>query len=177
MTNSPRNVVERAEMAQKQNVLGILFDNAEKIQRIAHNVLRYGLVIVLGWIAAMKTTHYEAVGIQPLIAHSPFMSWMYKVGSLDHVTLTIGALEMIIVILIALRHWSPKACAIGSAGAVIMFLTTLSFIFSTPGWEPSLGGFPALSGGVGEFLIQSIVLLGAALWSFGESLTAWRDGR
>lgn len=38
-----------------------------------------------------------------------------------------------------------KDAALGSAGAVMMFLTTLSFLFSTPGWEPSLGGFPALS--------------------------------
>jgi uncharacterized membrane protein YkgB len=79
---------------------------------------------------------------------------------------------MIFVVLIALRHWSPKACAVGSAGAVVMFLTTLSFILTTPGWEPTLGGFPALSGGVGEFLIKDVVLLGAALWSLGEALTA-----
>jgi uncharacterized membrane protein YkgB len=177
MTNSIRNGVERAEIAQKQNALSIPFDNAEKIQRIGGSVLRYGLVIVIGWIAAMKATHYEAVGIQPLIANSPFMSWMYNVWSLDHATVVVGILEMIVAILIALRHWSPKACAIGSAGAVIMFLTTLSFIFSTPGWEPTLGGFPALSGGVGEFLIKDIVLLGAAIWSLGESLAASRDGR
>jgi uncharacterized membrane protein YkgB len=32
---------------------------------------------VLGWIGAMKFTAYEAMGIQPLVAHSPFVSWMY----------------------------------------------------------------------------------------------------
>ncbi len=53
-----------------------------------------------------------------------------------------------------------------------MFLTTLSFLFSTPGWELSLGGFPALSGDVEEFLIEDIVLLGAALWSLDESLAS-----
>ena len=42
-----------------------------------------------------------------------------------------------------------------------MFLTTLSFLFSLPGWEQSLGGFPALSGN-GGFLLKDIVLLGAA---------------
>lgn len=84
----------------------------------------------------------------------------------------IGATELIIATLIAMRHWSAKASAIGSAGAVLMFLTTLSFLFSTPGWEPSLGGFPALSGDVGEFLIKDIVLLGAALWSLSEALAA-----
>lgn len=52
-----------------------------------------------------------------------------------------------------------------------MFLMTLSFLFSLPGWEPSLGGFPALSGS-GGFLLKDAVLLGAALWSLGESLGA-----
>jgi len=61
---------------------------------------------------------------------------------------------------------------IGSALAVVMFLTTLSFVFSTPGWEPSLGGFPALSALPGQFLLKDVVLLGAAIWSLGESLTS-----
>lgn len=78
--------------------------------------------------------------------------------------------EVGVAILIALRPWSAKASATGSALAVLMFLTTLSFLISTPEWEPSLGGFPSLSGGVGQFLLKDVVLLGAALWSLGESL-------
>ena len=142
------------------------------IHSLAFLLLRYGLVLVIGWIAAMKATAYEAKGIQPLIAHSPLLSWGYSVWTVRQFTAGVGVAELIIAILIALRHWYPKASAIGSAGAVLMFLTTLSFLFSTPGWEPSLGGFPALSGDVGEFLIKDIVLLGAALWSLGEALTA-----
>jgi uncharacterized membrane protein YkgB len=48
-----------------------------------------------------------------------------------------------------MTHSTGRSAAIGSAVAVLMFITTLSFLFSTPGWEPSLGGFPALSGAVG----------------------------
>lgn len=142
---------------------------SQKLQVIGTNLLRYGLVLVIAWIAAMKATEYEAKGIQPLIANSPLMSWGYSVWTVRQFTAIIGSVEMVIAILIVLRHWSAKACAIGSAGAVLMFLTTLTFLFSTPGWEPSLGGFPALSGGVGEFLIKDVVLLGAALWSLGEA--------
>jgi uncharacterized membrane protein YkgB len=87
----------------------------------------------------------------------------------------IGAAELVIAALIAARHWFPKASAVGSIGAVFMFLTTLSFILTTPGWEPSLGGFPALSGDVGEFLIKDFVLLGAALWTLTDSLKAAYD--
>jgi uncharacterized membrane protein YkgB len=53
-----------------------------------------------------------------------------------------------------------------------MFLTTLSFLVTTPGvWEPSLGGFPALSAVPGQFLIKDLALLGISLWSLGE---AWQ---
>jgi hypothetical protein len=54
----------------------------------------------------------------------------------------------------------------------MMFLGTLSFLFSTPGWEPSLGGFPALSALPGQSQLKDVVLVGAALWSLGE---AWAE--
>jgi uncharacterized membrane protein YkgB len=147
-------------------------EKVAKISRLGEIFLRYGLTVGIGWIAAMKVTDYEAKGIEPLIAHSPFLHWGYRVWTVDHFTMIIGAIEMIIAILIALRRWFPLASALGSAGAVLMFLTTLSFIITTPGWEPSLGGFPALSGDVGEFLIKDFVLLGAALWTLADSLNA-----
>jgi uncharacterized membrane protein YkgB len=45
-----------------------------------------------------------------------------------------------------------------------MFLTTLSFLFTTPGWEPTLG-FPAISALPGQFVLKDIVLLGAAIFT------------
>jgi reactive chlorine resistance protein C len=142
------------------------------IERLGHMFLRFGLVIAIGWIAAMKITEYEAKGIQPLIEHSPFLRWGYSVWTVHHFTEIIGAIELVIAVLIAIRRWFPAASAVGSLGAVLMFLTTLSFMVTTPGWEPSLGGFPALSGDVGEFLIKDLVLLGASLWTLADSLKA-----
>ena len=85
----------------------------------------------------------------------------------------LGVVEITVALLIAARPFAPRASALGSALAVGMFLTTLSFIFTTPGvWEPSAGGFPALSGKPGQFLIKDLPLLGIALWSFGESWKA-----
>lgn len=55
---------------------------------------------------------------------------------------------------------------------LVMFLARLSFLFSTPGWEPCLGGFPALSAMPGQFLLKDLVLLGVAIWLLGESLTS-----
>ena len=166
-TNSQFQAVDREAslraIAERQKI-------ALSINVLASGVLRYGLVLVIGWIGLMKFTAYEAMGIQPLVAHSPFMGWMYHFLTVRQFSDGLGLVEVGTAMLIALRRSSPKACAIGSAIAVLMFLTTLSFLFSTPGWEPSLGGFPALSGAVGQFLIKDVVLLGAALWSLGEAL-------
>jgi uncharacterized membrane protein YkgB len=58
-----------------------------------------------------------------------------------------------------------------------MFLTTLSFLVTTPGvWEPSAGGFPALSAIPGQFLIKDLALLGISLWSLGEAWQASERG-
>ncbi|MEO8353195.1 MAG: DUF417 family protein [Chthoniobacteraceae bacterium] len=146
-------------------------------EAVGNWLVRYGLVLVVLWIGAMKFTAYEANGIQPLVAHSPMMSWLYEIVSVRTFSSGLGVLEIFIAGLIALRPWSAKASAIGSAAAVPMFLTTLSFLFTTPGWEPSLGGFPALSASVGQFLIKDVVLLGAAIWSCGEAWTAAGCGR
>jgi Protein of unknown function, DUF417 len=64
------------------------------------------------------------------------MNWKYGFVTVRGFSNALGVLEVAIAILIGLRPWSARASALGSAGAVLMFLTTLSFLFSTPGWEP-----------------------------------------
>ena len=131
-------------------------------------------MIVLGWIGVMKFTAYEAGGIKTLVATSPLMSWMYRFLSLQATSNLIGVTEITAAVLIAIRPVVPKLSAIGSVLAVFTFLTTLTFLFSLPGWEKSLGGFPALSGS-GGFLLKDVVLLGAALWTLGDSLSGARQ--
>src|ERR1044072_498494 len=140
-------------------------------EKLGSFFIRYGLVLVLGWIGAMKFTAYEAEGIKALVETSPFMSWMYKVLSLQATSNIIGVAELCAAVLIAIRPLAPKLSAVGSVLAVFTFLTTLTFLFSLPGWEKSLGGFPALSGS-GGFLLKDSVLLGAALFTLGDSLRA-----
>jgi uncharacterized membrane protein YkgB len=89
-----------------------------RVQTVGSLVLRYGLVLVIGWIGLMKFTEYEAKGIQPLVAHSPLMGWMYGFLTLRAFSHALGVVEVAIAILIGLRHWS----ALGSGGAVLMFL-------------------------------------------------------
>jgi reactive chlorine resistance protein C len=127
-------------------------------------------VLVLLWIGAMKFTAYEAGAIQPLVANSPLMSWLYAVFSVQATSNLIGVAEIAAGVLIALRPWSPFACVVGSLMAIATFVITLTFLLSTPGWEPSLGGFPALSVAPGQFILKDAVLLGVAVWSLGEAL-------
>jgi uncharacterized membrane protein YkgB len=97
-------------------------DAGFRIRVVGALVLRYGLVLVIGWIGLMKFTGYQAKGIEPLVAHSPFMGWMYSFLSVQTFSDALGVVEVTIANLIGLRHWSAKASALGSAAAVIMFL-------------------------------------------------------
>ena len=150
---------------------------ASASEKIGALSVRYGLVIVIIWFAIMKFTAVEAEGIKPLVTGSPLLGWTYQFLSVTAFSRCLGLVELCIACLIALRPLSAKACAIGSAGAVMMFLSTLSFLLQAVSWDASLGGFPAPSAAVGEFLLKDIVLLGAALWSFGEAWTAVQQSR
>ena len=81
-------------------------------EKLGAFVIRYGLVLVLGWIGAMKFTAYEAEGIKALVETSPFMSWMYKVFSLQATSNVIGIAELTAAALIAIRPLAPKLSAI-----------------------------------------------------------------
>jgi len=137
-------------------------------------LLRYGLALIFLWIGGMKFTAYEAQGIRPLAENSPLMSWLLAVLSTQAFSNLLGVVEIATGVLLALRPLSALAAAIGSGMAIATFLTTLSFLFTTPGWERSLGGFRALSALPGQFLLKDIVLLGAAVWSLRDALAALR---
>ena len=146
----------------------------DRLKSIGMHTARYGLAIVLLWVGGMMFTAYQAEGIRPLVANSPLMSWVYRVMSVGGFSSLLGVVEIAIGVLIALRPVWPMGSAVGSGLAAGMFLTTLSFLVTTPGWELSLGGFPALSAMPGQSLLKDVVLLGVALSSAGEALEAVR---
>ena len=96
---------------------------------------------------------------------------MYDFLSVRSFSAMLGCIEIATAVLLGLRYVAPIASAIGSVLAIGLSATTLSFIVTTPGWEPTLG-FPALSAMPGQFLLKDILLFGAAVWSLGESLKA-----
>lgn len=149
--------------------------SVEGLASLGQAVLRYGLVAILLFFGAFKFTAVEASGIQPLIANSPLMSWLYSLGSLRAVSDGIGAFEIAAALLIATRRFSPTLSGIGSLGAAAIFATTLSFLFTTPGAWVSVPGFPVpVTSATGGFLVKDLFLLGAALVTAAESLRAVR---
>lgn len=148
---------------------------ADLIEALGRHGVRYGLVLVLLWIGGMKFTTYEAEGISGFVSNSPLMFWAYHLFSKGQFSAILGGVELLTAVLIALRPFSARLSAVGSALAVGMFLTTLTFLFTTPGVIETSLGFPALSVVPGQFLIKDVVLLGAALWTAGEALQAVRS--
>ena len=150
---------------------------AARVEALARGLIRYSIVLVLAWIGLMKFTSYEANAIQGLVASSPLMSWLNTVLSVQSVAILIGLTELLTAALLATRPWFPTAGVVGAVLAIGIFTTTLTFLFSAPGWEPSLGGFPALSVVPGQFLIKDTVLLSASLFLLSDALKARETAR
>jgi uncharacterized membrane protein YkgB len=143
-----------------------------RIDTIAPVLGRYGLVVVIAWIGALKFTAYEAKGIQPLVANSPFMSWLYEIFTVNTFSALLGVVEITTAVLLAVKPLYPRLSVLGSVMAVGLFLATITFLFTTPAvGEATAGGFPVLSA-TGQFLIKDVALLGLSAWTLADSLRA-----
>lgn len=174
-----------------------LFTLAARMDRVGLTVTRIGLIVVLVWIGGLKIAKYEADGIVPFVANSPFMSFFYADGAnyKPHMNpegklvpenrawheangtypfaLGLGAVIVLYGVLIALNPWLPQAGALGSFLVVVMSFVTLSFLITTPEcWVPNLGdsdyGFPYLSGR-GRLVVKDAIMMGAALVTMADS--------
>ena len=130
---------------------------------------RYGLVVVLAWIGALKFTAFEAQGITGLVMNSPLMSWVYELFSVRAFSTMLGVVELTAAALIAIAPWRPRISAIGSVIAVGLFLATVSFLVTTPGVFEASAGFAVLSS-TGQFLIKDVALLGLSVWTLTDAL-------
>lgn len=133
------------------------------------NFLRVAIFIVMAWIGGLKAFNYEAEGIIPFVANSPFMSFFLKkkVTDKDNYKLhknkegelvpenikwhkengtysfsyALGTVIVGIGLLVLLGIWFPKVGLIGGILTFLMSIITLSFLISTPEtWVPNLGG-------------------------------------
>ncbi len=149
---------------------------------------------------------YEADGIVPFVANSPFMSFFYAYPAPDykqhmnaegqlvpanrewHVqnhtylfAYGLGAVIVLYGLMLCLHPWLPQVAALGSFLVFVMSFVTLSFLVTTPeSWVPALGdaqhGFPYLSGR-GRLVIKDAIMMGAALVTMADSARAYMRTR
>ena len=156
--------------------MSILNNSNNAVGIIGGKVTLYGLALVFAWIGAMKFTAYEANAIQGLVASSPLLSWLYGILDVRGVANLIGTIEIVTALLLVARPYSALAGVIGGLLVAGTTAVTLTFILTAPGWEASLGGFPALSVVPGQVLLKDVILLGAGLAIAGDALkelNAW----
>lgn len=181
-----------------QKLFLTLLTLAASSQKLGVNLIRVAILMIFVWIGGLKFWNYEAEGIVPFVANSPFMSFFYnkaapeykeyklKEGEFNEVkhqwrmenntygfSHGLGILIMAIGILTFLGIFSPQIGLAGAALAVIMTLGTLSFLVTTPEvWVPDLGsgehGFPLLTG-AGRLVIKDTAILAGALVVLADS--------
>ena len=135
-----------------------------RLETLGVIVTRYSLVLIFLAFGLYKFTPQEAQGIQPLVAHSIGLFWLYRLFDVRLASDIIGLVEVSLAILMAVRPFSARLSAIGSLGTAFALLNTLSFLFTTPGLDPQ-------SSDAG-FIVKDLTLLGAALWTAAEALLA-----
>ncbi|WP_084029602.1 DUF417 family protein [Bradyrhizobium sp. LMTR 3] len=151
-------------------------DQAERLIAYAEPVSRAGLYLSLGiiyaWFGGMKFTDYEAQGLVPLVENSPLVSWFYALLSVRGFSNFLGFVELSIGLLIVLRLASPIFSAAGGLLSAGLFVTTISFMISTPGVVVPELGLPAITVAPGQFLLKDVGLFAASFWVFVDSLKA-----
>ena len=149
-------------------------DHAEHLLAYAEPVSRAGLyvslAVIYAWFGGMKFTAYEAQGLVPLVENSPLVGWFYALLSVRGFSTFLGFVELSIGLLIALRLASPIFSAAGGVLSAGLFVTTLSFMISTPGVVVPELGFPAISVAPGQFLLKDVGLFAASFWVLVDSL-------
>ncbi|MEU4555361.1 putative membrane protein YkgB [Micromonospora violae] len=154
--------------------MGTRHASTDGLASVGASVLRSALATNILWIGALKFKQYEVENDEPLVTSSPLFSSLRKRLGAQRLNRLIGVTEIAVGSLIAAKPFAPRAAAIGSVAAAGMFLTTLSFLATTPEARQQGQGVFSLSQ-LGQFLLKDTVLLGAALVTAGDSLRVARQ--
>lgn len=140
-----------------------------RIEALGIFITRYSLVLIFLAFGFYKFTPQEAQGIQPLVAHSIGLFWLYRLFDVRIASDIIGVIEISLALMVASRPFGARLSAIGSLGTAFALLNTLSFLFTTPGLDPQ-------SSDAG-FIVKDLTLLGAAFWTAAEAFGADRSSK
>jgi uncharacterized membrane protein YkgB len=138
--------------------LGILKDDFD------YHFVRASMVIIFFFFGYQKWFNYEAEALIPYISHGPLIFWMYPVFGIRGATLFLGVAEWTFGVLLLLGFWNKQLGILGAIGSCFSFIATFTILpFFPNGWEPSAGGFPAMTEHV-AFLMKDLVLLAASFY-------------
>jgi uncharacterized membrane protein YkgB len=105
----------------------------QQLQSLGSTVLRLGLAFLLALFGTFKFFRFEADAIQPLVSHSPLVGWLYALFSVRAASAVIGVVEVAAALGRLLAPWWPRLGVLAGLLATGTFLTTLSFLATTPG--------------------------------------------
>ncbi len=115
-------------------------ENKSKNDNVGYLIGVLGVSLVLAWIGIYKFTPTEAKLIQPLVENHFAMSWLYNVISVQAVSNIIGATEIVVAIGLIVGIKNNKIAYLSGIAAALIFVTTLSFLLTTPNtWKVSDG--------------------------------------
>ncbi|MCS0352815.1 YkgB family protein [Vibrio ordalii] len=115
-------------------------ENKSKNDNVGYLIGVLGVSLVLAWIGIYKFTPTEAKLIQPLVENHFAMSWLYNVISVQAVSNIIGATEIVVAIGLIIGIKNNKIAYLSGIAAALIFVTTLSFLLTTPNtWKVSDG--------------------------------------
>ncbi|MFH0274937.1 DUF417 family protein [Vibrio jasicida] len=115
-------------------------ENKSKNDNIGYLIGVFGVSLVLAWIGIYKFTPTEAKLIQPLVENHFAMGWLYNVISVQAVSNIIGASEIVVAIGLIVGIKNNKIAYLSGIAAALIFVTTLSFLLTTPNtWKVSDG--------------------------------------
>jgi uncharacterized membrane protein YkgB len=138
--------------------LGILKDDLD------YHFVRASMVVIFFFFGYQKWFNYEAQALIPYISHGPLIFWMYPVFGIRGATWFLGVAEWTFGLLLFLGFWNKQLGIIGAIGSCFSFIATFTILpFFPNGWEPSAGGFPAMTEHV-AFLMKDLVLLAASFY-------------
>jgi uncharacterized membrane protein YkgB len=139
---------------------------AERLEWVGAGLLRWSMVFLLVFFGVLKWTAFEADAVHPLITNSPVLFWVDRVFGKQGASEFIGVIELITAALLASRRWSPRMAMVGGLLGIGMFLTTLSFLVTTPN-----------VGAEAPFILKDVTLLAASAWLAGEAWVASEQTR
>ncbi|AZL84856.1 DUF417 family protein [Aliivibrio salmonicida] len=139
--------------------------NSKTIERtnattsLGYKIGVFGVVLTLLWIGVFKFTPTEAAAIEPLVANHPLIGWIYNFLSVQMVSNIIGLTEIIIAIGLIAGFFNPKIGYLSGLLALFTFITTLSFMITTPNTWKVVDGVLITN----FFLLKDIVFVAIAL--------------